>query len=123
MESCGANITMNNKKYLFDNPKNVKLLVRALYGSCIVLFTMDLIIHRHIYHPWESFVGFYAIYGFLACVVLVLLARELRKVVMRDEDYYDIKDMSVDNDITKDKNNDQVIEEKIEKRLDERRNS
>ena len=82
---------MNNKKHLFDNPKNVKLVIRALYISCFVLFAMDLVIHRHTVHPWESFTGFYAIYGFLACVILVLLARELRKVVMRDEDYYDQK--------------------------------
>ena len=79
---------MNDKKHLFDNPKNVKLVIRALYISCFVLFAMDLVIHRHTVHPWESFTGFYAIYGFLACVILVLLARELRKVVMRDEDYY-----------------------------------
>lgn len=82
---------MNNKKHLFDNPKNVKLVIRMLYISCFVLFAMDLVIHRHTVHPWESFTGFYAIYGFLACVILVLLARELRKVVMRDEDYYDQK--------------------------------
>jgi len=80
---------MNDKKHLFDNPKSVKLLIRALYISCFVLFAMDLVIHRHTVHPWESFIGFYAIYGFLACVILVLLARELRKLVMRDEDYYD----------------------------------
>jgi hypothetical protein len=30
----------------------------------------------------------YAIYGFIACVVLVLLGRLLRRVVMRDERYY-----------------------------------
>ena len=84
---------MNNKKHLFDNPKNVKLVIRALYISCFVLFAMDLVIHRHTVHPWESFIGFYAIYGFLACVILVLLARELRKLVMRDEDYYENTEM------------------------------
>lgn len=95
----------DNKQYIFDNPKNVKLLINALYACCLILFAMDLIIHRHIYHSWEEFTGFYAFYGCLACVVLVLLAREMRKVVMRDEDYYDIKD---DN---------QIIEEKKEKIL------
>jgi hypothetical protein len=30
----------------------------------------------------------YAIYGFVACVVLVLVGRALRRVVMRDERYY-----------------------------------
>jgi len=89
---------IDNKQYIFDNPKNVKLLIRALYACCFVLFAADLVVHRHIYHPWEEFIGFYAFYGCLACVVLVLLAREMRKVVMRDEDYYDIKETSVDND-------------------------
>ena len=83
---------MNNKQYLFDKPKNVKRLVRALYVCCFILFSMDLIIHRHIYHPWEEFTGFYAFYGCLSCVILVLIAREIRKVVMRSEDYYDSKD-------------------------------
>ena len=99
---------MNDKKYLFDNPKNVKILIRSLYACCIILFTLDLFIDRHIYHPWESFLGFYAIYGCLACVVLVMIAREMRKVVMRDEDYYDIKDSSSEI-------NNQVMEEKNKK--------
>jgi len=98
---------MNNKQYLFDNPKNVKLLIRILFASCFVLFALDLIIHRHIYHPWESFVGFYAIYGFLSCVILVLIAREMRKLVMRNEDYYDIKDMPVNDQITLDEKQNQ----------------
>jgi len=93
----------DNKQYIFDNPKNVKLLVKALYACCFILFTLDLVIHRHIYHPWEEFTGFYAFYGCLACVVLVLLAREMRKVVMRDEDYYE-----------KDENNVQSVEKKKE---------
>jgi hypothetical protein len=75
--------------HLFDNPANVKLLVRLLVGGCVVLFLLDFVLHRHIVHPWEGLPGFYAIYGFGACVVLVLIARELRKFVMRDEDYYE----------------------------------
>jgi len=35
-----------------------------------------------------EFPASYAIYGFVACVVLVLLGRVLRRVVMRDERYY-----------------------------------
>ena len=80
---------MNDKKHLFDNPRNVRLLVRTLVVCCVILFGLDFILHRHVEHPWESFPGFYAIYGFVACVILVMLARELRKLVMRDEDYYE----------------------------------
>lgn len=35
-----------------------------------------------------DFPASYAVYGFLACVLLVLLGRFLRRLVMRDEDYY-----------------------------------
>jgi uncharacterized membrane protein YhfC len=35
-----------------------------------------------------DFPASYAVYGFLACVLLVLLGRILRRLVMRDEDYY-----------------------------------
>ena len=80
---------MSKRKHIFDDPRNVRLLVRTLVGCCVVLFGLDFVLHRHSVHPWESFSGFYAIYGFIACVILVMLARELRKLVMRDEDYYD----------------------------------
>lgn len=35
-----------------------------------------------------DFLASYAIYGFVACVILVLLGRVLRRLVMRDENYY-----------------------------------
>lgn len=77
------------KQYLFDNPKNVKRLLYVVYAICIVLVLLDFVIHRHIYHSWESLFGFYAIYGFVGCVVLVLVAKWMRTFLMRDEDYYD----------------------------------
>ena len=61
----------------------------ALVAICIVTIGADFVYHRHIVHPWEGVWGFYAIYGFVACVVLVLVAKELRKLLMRAEDYYD----------------------------------
>jgi len=77
------------KTYLFDNPRNVRRVVLGLVGACVILAGLDLVLHRHISHPWEAMVGFYAVYGFVACVLLVLLAKELRKVLIRKEDYYD----------------------------------
>ena len=83
-------MSANGKKpYLFDNPNNVKRVVRGLIVVCLVLFALDAVLHRHVSHPWEVLFGFYAIYGFVACVLLVVLAKELRKLLMRDEDYYD----------------------------------
>jgi hypothetical protein len=78
-----------DKVYLFDKPRNVKIVIRGLVVLCIILVILDLIIHRHAVHPWEHIFAFYPIYGFVSCVVLVLLAKELRKLVMRSENYYD----------------------------------
>lgn len=73
----------------FDKPQNIKLMLRVFYGICVVLVLVDFIVHRHIYHSWEKIPAFYAIYGFVGCVVLVLVAKEMRKFLMRKEDYYD----------------------------------
>ncbi|MEN8176047.1 MAG: hypothetical protein ABFS23_09805 [Pseudomonadota bacterium] len=77
------------KKYLFDNPGNVERLLRGFYVICLLLASVDFFVHRHIYMAWENLPAFYALYGFAACVALVLLAKLLRKVVMRKEAYYD----------------------------------
>ena len=82
----------DEKQYLFDKPRNVSRLLGGFYAICGLLFMLDFFIHRHVYHSWEELPAFYAIFGFIACVVLVLVAREMRKVVMREEDYYDVDD-------------------------------
>ncbi len=80
----------DQKKHLFDKPRNVSLLLRTLYFICAVLFILDFILHRHISMRWENLPGFYALFGFIACVALVLVAKQMRKILMRKEDYYDV---------------------------------
>ena len=77
------------KQYVFDKPRNVKRVLRILYAACAALLAVDLIFHRHIFHDWEALFGFYPLYGFVGCALLVLIAKEMRKVLMRREDYYD----------------------------------
>jgi len=78
------------RQHLFDNPRNVSLVIRGLYGVCILLFLLDFILHRHVAREWEGITGFYALFGFIACVTIVLTAGQLRKIVKRKEDYYDV---------------------------------
>ncbi|MFQ5757498.1 MAG: hypothetical protein ACE5H7_15580 [Acidiferrobacterales bacterium] len=82
--------TIDNKQHIFDKPKNVKRVMHALYAVCAVLFLVDFVYARKMVHPWEAVWGFYAVYGFVACVLLVLIAKEMRRLVMRREDYYDL---------------------------------
>jgi hypothetical protein len=70
-------------------PRGPSRWFQVYAGVCALLLALDLVHHRHVAHPWEALTGFYGVYGFVACVALVLAARALRKVLMRREDYYD----------------------------------
>ena len=43
---------MMEKKHLFDDPANVKRLLRAIYVICAVLVGLDLLFLRHGMHEW-----------------------------------------------------------------------
>ena len=73
----------------FDKPSNVKIILYVFYTLCVILVALDFVVHRHIYLDFEEIPAFYAIYGFVACVVLVVLAKLMRLVLMRGEHYYD----------------------------------
>ncbi len=85
----------NEKKYIFDNPDNVKRVLYILGGCCVLLFALDFVIHRHVMHSWENLWGFYPVYGFVGCVILVLVAKWMRTFLMRSEDYYDESDAEI----------------------------
>lgn len=76
------------KRYFLDDPANIRKLLWVFYGCCLVLLGLEFVVHRHVYHSWESLWGFYPLYGFVGCVVLVLIARWMRTFLMRNEDYY-----------------------------------
>jgi hypothetical protein len=78
----------DDKIYFFDKPENIKRVLNVFYTLCVILVLADFVIHRHIGLVWENIPAFYAIYGFVACVALVVVAKLIRKVVMRKEDYY-----------------------------------
>ena len=83
-----------------DDSKNLGKLYRGLWVVCVLLLVggQGLLVWAHhraeeageVHHgfSFESWPGFYAFFGFLAYVILVLVSRELRKLVMRPEDYY-----------------------------------
>ena len=77
------------KKYWIDDLGNVQKIYRSLWVLCALLVAAVLFYEIHFEFPVEGFLGFFGFYGFVSCVLLVLAATQLRKVVGRDEDYYD----------------------------------
>lgn len=62
-------------------------------GSALILILTviaEFFIHLHVYFPLADFPGFQAIYGFLACVGMVVFARLLGFFIKRKDDYYDL---------------------------------
>ena len=80
----------DERKYWLDDKRNVNKVCYALYAICAGFALADLLPYKHHLHfGFEYWPGFYSVYGFVSCVALVLAATQLRKILMRDEDYYD----------------------------------
>ena len=83
----------SGKRHLWDDPANVRWLIRCVVAACAVVALLDLVVRRH--SPFEhgelaieGTLFFYAWFGFVSCVALVIAAKGLRRLVMRDERYY-----------------------------------
>ena len=67
-------------------------VIRWFFISSGVLALADgvfLFHHKHVHFGFEKFPFFFCLYGLTACVILVIAAKGLRKLLMRDEDYYE----------------------------------
>ena len=82
-------IPLGERSYWLDRPANVNKLVYVFYALCALLLAVDVFVPKHGPFAIEHSFGFYGMFGFIACVVLVLIAKQLRRVLMRPEDYYD----------------------------------
>lgn len=77
------------KKYWLDRPENVRKIYLGLWALGLAWVVPDFFLDKHEDVAFAATLGFYAMFGFVACVVLVLTAKALRRILMRPEDYYD----------------------------------
>ncbi len=57
-------------------------------AACILAFLASVLAEVHGFAV-ELIFGFYGVFGFVAIVVLITIAKAMRRVLMRDETYYD----------------------------------
>jgi len=74
-----------------DKPDFVKRLFLVLYVIAGLLILAEMVFGRTTEHPhpYEGPFGFYAVYGFISFWFLVLLAKPMRTLLIRSEDYYE----------------------------------
>ena len=75
--------------YWVDRKGRMTLLYRALWVVCAGFAAADFFFAHHPKFKIEGFPVFYGVFGFIVTIGLVMAARELRRIVKRDEDYYD----------------------------------
>ena len=80
-----------NKEFnWFDQPQNIKRLKIGFYIVLALLVLPDFFMHKHsLFSPVEAWPGFYALFGFVACVIIILVSKLLGFVLKKQEDYYD----------------------------------
>ena len=79
---------MDDKHWL-ERPKNITKLWRGGWGLLGILVLAEFTYHPHPHFVIAGWFSFYAAYGFIACVAMVLFAKLLGVLLKRGEDYYD----------------------------------
>jgi hypothetical protein len=72
-----------------DSAKTQRKVRTFFYIPLVLLLVIDLFIPKHGHFAWEEAPFFFAAYGFIGCVGLIFLARGLRVLVKKKENYYD----------------------------------
>ena len=79
----------NDRDYWLDQSRNINKLLWALAGICVLLLLSDFVFDRHGVFGFEHWFGFFAWFGFISYCFIVLSAKQLRRLLRRDETYYD----------------------------------
>lgn len=68
--------------------------IKKLWIGTIIVLALTVIaeffVELHPHFKVESIFGFHALYGFLACVAMVVFAKLLGFLIKRKDDYYDV---------------------------------
>ena len=72
----------------FTKTENSNKICLALAALCLALFLADFTYDKHGHFHIEEIPGFYGIYGFFMFTALILVAKALRTLIKRPENYY-----------------------------------
>lgn len=78
----------NSNDHWLVRPKTIRLLWQIFAGVLALTVLAQLVIKIKGYVGVDSWFGFGAVFGFAACVAMVLFAKLLGVLLKRDEQYY-----------------------------------
>lgn len=75
-----------------DVPRNVSLLWRLFLVVLALSILIELVVPLHPHSTVDALFGFHALYGFFACVAMIVVAKALGYLLKRRDDYYEASD-------------------------------
>ncbi|NQV21489.1 MAG: hypothetical protein HQ511_08740 [Rhodospirillales bacterium] len=82
-------MTDAGEKHWLVRPETVRLLWRIGLAVLALLVISDVFVHGHPISRIDDIFGFYAWYGLVTCVGMVLFAKVLGIILKRRDTYYD----------------------------------
>ena len=79
---------LGKKLFWFTKTKHANKIFLGLALLCFVLFLADFTYNKHGHFHIEEIPGFYGAYGFFMFTALILVAKALRLLIKRPENYY-----------------------------------
>ncbi len=79
---------MKTKKYWLDEPRNVKRLWRGFLVVLALTVAAEWAVMLHPHFAIEGMFGFHALYGFLGCALMIVVAKGLGLILKRKDSYY-----------------------------------
>lgn len=77
------------QRHWLVRPKTIRILWMVFIAILVALVAAGFLVTVHPIFEFDGMPGFYAAYGFLACVLLVIVAKLLGMLIKRPDDYYD----------------------------------
>lgn len=78
-----------NRDHWLDNQGNVKTLWRCFLLILVLLVSIGAFVDLHPHFEIETWFGFYAAYGFITCLLMIVVAKVLGVFLKRQDAYYD----------------------------------
>lgn len=82
-------MTQRKPDHWLVRPQTIRWIWRVSIAVLALTVLLQLIIKVKGYFGVDGWLGFGAAFGFLSCLVMVLVAKVLGFVLKRDEDYYE----------------------------------
>lgn len=83
---------MSEPTHWLDRPRNIRRLWYLFLGVLVLTVAAEWVVTLHPHFDVEAVFGFHALYGFLACAAMILVAKVLGLLLKRADTYYGADD-------------------------------